>query len=120
MRLKFLKPVKVYKIETNYSMPKKSVTKDHAKQGLLRLDLELDYMTYRLLLTLVQKSGYDLAKKEKIITSEHIDKLAKKNIGTNITDEDILATHANIRADLKKNKLKKYFPEINNTNLWNN
>lgn len=40
-------------------MPK-NITK-YENEGLIRLDLDLDYSTYTFLLTLVEKSGYDLS-----------------------------------------------------------
>ena len=69
--------------------------KKYEEQGLVRLEIDLDYKTYAILLALVEKSGYKLSKKSRQksegirgVFTQGILELYEKYIDNDLDDEE--------------------------------
>ena len=69
--------------------------KKYEEQGLVRVEVDMDFKTYAILLALVEKSGYKLGKKSRQksegirgVLAQGILELYQKYVGEDMTDED--------------------------------
>jgi len=70
-------------------------TKKYEEQGLVRMEIDMDFQTYAILLALVEKSGYRLGKKSRQksegirgVLAQGILELYQKYIENDMTDEE--------------------------------